>query len=101
MVWHTPGPWPGVTITESRENPEPQLELHARIRMTQILGAPLYFRDVANLVDNSPFSCPMQEFEVIAQIKLLQNSAKNYQFEVDQAFKEWFNDINILNYKAW
>ena len=42
-----------------------------------------------------------QEFEVIAQIKLLQNSAKNYQFDVDHNFREWFQDINVLDYKEW
>ncbi|XP_072015486.1 LOW QUALITY PROTEIN: ral guanine nucleotide dissociation stimulator-like 1 [Amphiura filiformis] len=50
-----------------------------------------------NLVN---FEKRRKEFEVIAQIKLLQNSAKNYQFQSDQAFKDWFQDIRIMDYKA-
>ncbi|XP_066928042.1 ral guanine nucleotide dissociation stimulator-like 1 isoform X3 [Clytia hemisphaerica] len=34
-----------------------------------------------------------KEFEIVAQIKLLQQSAKNYRFEADQQFCTWFNSL--------
>lgn len=38
-----------------------------------------------------------QEFEIIAQIKLLQEAAKNYIIVPDEAFRRWFNNIEIFS----
>ncbi|GCC41963.1 hypothetical protein chiPu_0025759, partial [Chiloscyllium punctatum] len=37
-----------------------------------------------------------QEFEVIAQIKLLQSACNNYSFTPDHRFVEWFRNIEQL-----
>lgn len=37
-----------------------------------------------------------KEFEILAQIKLLQSSANNYDMQVDNYFQEWFNGIPVL-----
>ncbi|KAL9988919.1 hypothetical protein ACROYT_G003414 [Oculina patagonica] len=38
-----------------------------------------------------------KEFEIIAQIKLLQEAAKNYIIVSDEAFRRWFNNIKIFS----
>lgn len=38
-----------------------------------------------------------KEFEVLAQIKLLQGAANAYRFEVDAAFDRWFDSLLILD----
>lgn len=40
-----------------------------------------------------------KEFEILAQIKLLQSSANNYDIQVDEYFQEWFNSIQVFNEK--
>ncbi|KAJ7334566.1 hypothetical protein OS493_014890 [Desmophyllum pertusum] len=38
-----------------------------------------------------------KEFEIIAQIKLLQEAAKNYIIVPDEAFRRWFNNIKTFS----
>lgn len=38
-----------------------------------------------------------QEFEIIAQIKLLQEAAKNYDILPDEAFRLWFDNIKTFS----
>jgi len=38
-----------------------------------------------------------QEFEMIAQIKLLQEAAKNYDIVPDEAFRHWFDNIKTFS----
>lgn len=40
--------------------------------------------------------CP-KEFEVIAQIKLLQLASNNYSFTPDSHFREWFTGVEKLS----
>ena len=47
------------------------------------------------------FVVTSQEFEVIAQIKLLQMASKTYQILPNEKFREWFDDINVLSYENW
>lgn len=46
-----------------------------------------------------PFPPPSawQEFEVIAQIKLLQLASNNYSFTQDSHFREWFAGVEKLS----
>ena len=37
-----------------------------------------------------------QEFEIIAQIKLLQEAAKNYIIVQDEKFRRWFDNIKTF-----
>ena len=46
---------------------------------------------------NFPICFQFQEFEIIAQIKLLQEAAKNYIIVPDEAFRRWFNNIEIFS----
>ena len=39
----------------------------------------------------------VQEFEVIAQIKLLQLASNNYSFTQDSHFREWFSGVERLS----
>lgn len=39
----------------------------------------------------------LQEFEVIAQIKLLQLASNNYSFTPDSHFREWFTGVEKLS----
>lgn len=39
----------------------------------------------------------LQEFEVIAQIKLLQLASNNYSFTQDSHFREWFAGVEKLS----
>jgi hypothetical protein len=42
--------------------------------------------------------CPsLQEFEVIAQIKLLQLASNNYSFTPDGHFRDWFSSVERLS----
>lgn len=41
--------------------------------------------------------CVLQEFEVIAQIKLLQLASNNYSFTQDGHFREWFACMEKLS----
>lgn len=46
---------------------------------------------------SNPFFCSallLQEFEVIAQIKLLQLASNNYNFTQDSHFREWFAGVD-------
>lgn len=43
------------------------------------------------------FFPPPQEFEVIAQIKLLQLASNNYSFTQDAHFREWFASTEKLS----
>lgn len=43
-----------------------------------------------------PVAC-LQEFEVIAQIKLLQLASNNYSFTQDSHFREWFAGVEKLS----
>jgi len=38
-----------------------------------------------------------QEFEIIAQIKLLQEAAKNYLISPDEEFRHWFDNIKTFS----
>ena len=38
-----------------------------------------------------------QEFEIIAQIKLFQEAAKNYDIVPDEAFRHWFDNIKTFS----
>lgn len=38
-----------------------------------------------------------KEFEIIAQIKLLQEAAKNYGIDSDEAFRHWFDNIKTFS----
>ena len=38
-----------------------------------------------------------KEFEILAQIKLLQSAASTYQIKPDQAFFEWFHNIRVYD----
>lgn len=38
-----------------------------------------------------------KEFEILAQIKLLQSAASMYSIEPDQAFFEWFHNIRVYD----
>lgn len=40
-----------------------------------------------------------KEFEILAQIKLLQSSANNYDIQVDDYFQVWFNSIQVFDEK--
>ena len=40
-----------------------------------------------------------KEFEIVAQIKLLQQSAKNYHLSADQQFCVWFNSLRTYGDK--
>ncbi|KFM73459.1 Ral guanine nucleotide dissociation stimulator-like 1, partial [Stegodyphus mimosarum] len=40
-----------------------------------------------------------KEFEILAQIKLLQSSANNYDIKVDPEFQMWFNSIQVFDEK--
>ncbi|CAB3361819.1 Hypothetical predicted protein [Cloeon dipterum] len=40
-----------------------------------------------------------KEFEILAQIKLLQSAANGYSFKLDRKFEEWFNAIPVLDDK--
>ncbi|XP_059475728.1 ral guanine nucleotide dissociation stimulator isoform X2 [Neocloeon triangulifer] len=40
-----------------------------------------------------------REFEILAQIKLLQSAANGYSFKLDLKFEEWFNSIPVLDDK--
>ena len=42
-------------------------------------------------------SCHCQEFEIIAQIKLLQEAAKNYVIVPDEKFRHWFDNIKTFS----
>lgn len=47
-----------------------------------------------------PLPCPSlwpQEFEVIAQIKLLQSACNNYSLEPEQHFGAWFRAMERLS----
>lgn len=46
--------------------------------------------------ENNP-CCVFQEFEVIAQIKLLQLASNNYSFTQDSHFREWFACVEKLS----
>lgn len=39
----------------------------------------------------------MQEFEIIAQIKLFQGAAKNYAITHDDEFRLWFDNIKTFS----
>lgn len=43
------------------------------------------------------FAACLQEFEVIAQIKLLQLASNNYSFTQDSHFREWFAGVEKLS----
>ncbi|XP_071801756.1 ral guanine nucleotide dissociation stimulator-like 1 isoform X2 [Asterias amurensis] len=45
------------------------------------------------------FEKKRKEFEVIAQIRLLQNAAKNYQIELTSDFRNWFSNMIVLTYE--
>ncbi|XP_072176929.1 ral guanine nucleotide dissociation stimulator-like 1 [Diadema setosum] len=45
------------------------------------------------------FEKKRKEFEVVAQIKLLQMASKNYQILPNDKFLEWFNEIHVLTYQ--
>eukprot|EP00057_Strongylocentrotus_purpuratus_P009101 XP_011663575.1 PREDICTED: ral guanine nucleotide dissociation stimulator-like 1 isoform X2 [Strongylocentrotus purpuratus] len=45
------------------------------------------------------FEKKRKEFEVIAQIRLLQMASKSYQILPDDKFLDWFNDIKVLSYQ--
>lgn len=45
---------------------------------------------------NSKVSLCSQEFEVLAQIRLLQSSCKNCVFTVDECFMRWYQSIPTL-----
>ncbi|XP_035213055.1 ral guanine nucleotide dissociation stimulator-like 1 isoform X2 [Stegodyphus dumicola] len=40
-----------------------------------------------------------KEFEILAQIKLLQSSANNYDIKVDPEFQMWFNSVQVFDEK--
>lgn len=44
-----------------------------------------------------PSAACLQEFEVIAQIKLLQLASNNYSFTQDSHFREWFAGVEKLS----
>ena len=48
---------------------------------------------VAGLSNIFPAWFLLQEFEIIAQIKLLQEAAKNYFILPDAKVREWFHNI--------
>lgn len=53
-----------------------------------------------NLQNSLPDCCtppPLQEFEVIAQIKLLQSACNNYSIEPEEAFRTWFRTMERLS----
>lgn len=41
--------------------------------------------------------CLLQEFEVIAQIKLLQSACNNYSFTREDQFVDWFHSLERLS----
>lgn len=41
--------------------------------------------------------CLLQEFEVIAQIKLLQSACNNYSFTQEDQFVDWFHSLERLS----
>ncbi|XP_041482177.1 ral guanine nucleotide dissociation stimulator-like 1 isoform X2 [Lytechinus variegatus] len=45
------------------------------------------------------FEKKRKEFEVVAQIRLLQMASKTYQIFPDEKFLDWFNNINVLSYQ--
>lgn len=45
---------------------------------------------------NSKVSLCSQEFEVLAQIRLLQSSCKNCVFTVDECFMRWYQSVPAL-----
>lgn len=45
---------------------------------------------------NSNVSLYSQEFEVLAQIRLLQSSCKNCVFTVDECFMHWYQSVPTL-----
>lgn len=51
------------------------------------------------IVSFSLFYITAQEFEIVAQIKLLQQSAKNYSLEANQKFCVWFNSLETYGDK--
>ena len=38
-----------------------------------------------------------KEFEILAQIRLLQSAAQLYQLHPDQAFLEWFHNMRVYD----
>ena len=42
-------------------------------------------------------SLHLQEFEIIAQIKLFQGAAKNYAITPDEEFRLWFDNIKTFS----
>lgn len=50
-----------------------------------------------DLSDPPPFVFSLQEFEVIAQIKLLQSACNNYNFKQDDGFVSWFHSMERLS----
>lgn len=61
----------------------------------------LHPRGTPKKTQNSlPHCCtppPPQEFEVIAQIKLLQSACNNYSIEPEEAFSTWFRTMERLS----
>ncbi|XP_076041612.1 ral guanine nucleotide dissociation stimulator-like isoform X2 [Oratosquilla oratoria] len=48
------------------------------------------------------FDKKRKEFEVLAQIRLLQGAANAYQFDVDEKFQRWWDQVLVLDDKeAW
>lgn len=45
------------------------------------------------------FDKKRREFEILAQIKLLQSAANSYDIQIDKEFQSWFNSIPILDEK--
>lgn len=49
------------------------------------------------LTNRSHGFCSLQEFEVIAQIKLLQSACNNYSFTREDQFVDWFHSLERLS----
>uniref|UniRef100_A0A665WQZ6 Ral guanine nucleotide dissociation stimulator n=1 Tax=Echeneis naucrates TaxID=173247 RepID=A0A665WQZ6_ECHNA len=63
--------------------------------LTDLVMMDTAMKDYTELMTNSDLT--LQEFEVIAQIKLLQLASNNYSFTQDSHFREWFAGVEKLS----
>lgn len=65
--------------------------------LNNILFIPSVPPDPPSLPLSLSIAVSLQEFEVIAQIKLLQLASNNYSFTPDGHFRDWFSSVERLS----